>query len=44
MFFNPSKEDPERIKKLTKKKKTAEKLDYDGISFPCKKKILTRLR
>ena len=43
MFFNPSKEDPERIKKLTKKK-TAEKRDYDGISFPCKKKILTRLR
>ena len=39
---NPSKEHPERIKKTDKK--IAEKLDHEELSFPCKKKILARLR
>ena len=40
--INHSKEYPERIKKADKK--IAEKLDYDRIEFPCKKKILAKLR
>ena len=40
--INPSKEHPERIKKTDKK--IAEKLDHEELSFPCKKKILARLR
>ena len=40
--INPSNEHPERIKKTDKK--IAEKLNYDGIEFQCKKKILTKLK
>ena len=40
--INPSKEHPERIKKTDKK--IAEKHDYNELSFPCKKKILARLK
>ena len=40
--INPSKEHPERIKKADKK--IAEKHDYNELSFPCKKKILARLK
>ena len=36
--INPLKEHPERI--LKNDKKIAEKLDFDEIEFPCKKKIL----
>ena len=40
--INPSKEHPERIKKLTKK--LLKNLIMIELSFPCKKKILTRLK
>ena len=40
--INPSKEHPERI--LKNDKKIAEKLNYDGIEFLYKKKILTKLK
>ena len=40
--INPSNEHPERIKKTDKK--IAEKLNYDGIEFQFKKKILTKLK
>ena len=40
--INPSKEHPERIKKMDKK--ITEKVDYDGIEFPCKKNILAKLK
>ena len=40
--INPSKEHPERIKKLTKK--LLKNLIMMELSFPCKKKILTRLK
>ena len=40
--INASKEHPERIRKIDKK--IVEKLDYDGIEFPGKEKIFTKLR
>ena len=40
--INPSKEHPERMKKLTKE--LLKKLIMMELSFPCKKKILTRLK
>ena len=40
--INPSKEHPERIKKLTKK--LLKNLIMMELSFQCKKKILTRLK
>ena len=40
--INPSKEHPERIKKLTKK--LLKNLIMMELSFLCKKKILARLR
>ena len=39
---NPSKKDPERIKKTDKK--IAEKLDYDRIEFPVQEKDLKNLK
>ena len=39
--INPSKEHPERIKKTDKK--TAEKLDYDGIEFPVQEKKFSKI-
>ena len=39
--INPSKEYPERIKKNDKK--TAEKLDYDGIEFPVQEKNFNKI-
>ena len=41
--INPSKEHPERIKK-TNKKKMLKNLIMIKLSFPCKKKILTKLK
>ena len=39
--INPSKEHPERIKKIDKK--IAEKLDYDGIDFPVQEKDFSKI-
>ena len=39
--INPSKEHPERIRKIDKK--IAEKLDYDGIEFPMQEKDFSKI-
>ena len=40
-YVNPSKEHPERIKKIDKK--SAEKPDYDGIEFPEQEKDFNKI-